>query len=376
MDLWHDVFSDFVFYSKKMMKKMLAGMCAVLVLGGCGVEKNDDVLKVGVILPLSGEAASMGNAFKNGMEMALENLDEKTRAKMELVWEDDGLQAAKTVTAFKKLADVDGIDMVINISSGTSNAIAPLAESKQMPFLAVGSDKEIVEGRDWVVKLWVSAENEVGVMVPEVEKRGMKKLAQITAVQAGFILVRDIFDEAILGKEIEVILKEDVLPDVKDFRSFIAKIKGNSEVEGIEVNLMFGQLGLFAKQVREAGIEVPIFGFEVFEDANEVKLSNGALVGEWFVNGDDPDPDFERKYWENFPGASFFTAPNGHDAIALIGAAIEEVGIDPAKINEWLHNVEGFQGALGTFSASGRNDFTLPAAVKIVTEDGFEKLYK
>jgi len=42
---------------------------------------------------------------------------------------------------------------------------------------------------------------------------------------------------------------------------------------------------------------------------------------------------------------------------------------------QFLHTVKDFNGALGTYSASGDNRFTLPAAIKVITADGFKKIH-
>ena len=48
--------------------------------------------------------------------------------------------------------------------------------------------------------------------------------------------------------------------------------------------------------------------------------------------------------------------------------------MDTEEINRFLHTVKDFTGVMGTYSATEKNNFTLPAAVKVVTRDGFKKL--
>ena len=61
-------------------------------------------------------------------------------------------------------------------------------------------------------------------------------------------------------------------------------------------------------------------------------------------------------------------------ALSPLARAIEENPAAP-DINTTLHTLRDFHGALGTYSASGDNRFTLPTAIKIVTEGGFQKLH-
>ena len=58
----------------------------------------------------------------------------------------------------------------------------------------------------------------------------------------------------------------------------------------------------------------------------------------------------------------------------LIAETIKDSPNRP-EINSFIHSVKDFTGALGTYSASGQNTFTLPATIKIVTKDGFKKIF-
>jgi len=264
------------------------------------------VLRVGVILPLSGDAASVGAATRNGMELARSGLPPEDRVRLRLAYEDDQLSPAKTVTAYRKLRDAGAADVVVNIFSGTAKAIAPVVERDRVPLIAIASDPAVVASRRYIVNLWVTPEVEAEVALSEALRRGYRRIARIVSIQDGMLAIRATFDAANAGR-IELALDEEYPPDVKDFRPFIAKLRLRSDVDAVGIMLLPGQCGTFAKQVREAGIGVPLFGFEVFEDANEVK-------------------------------------------------------------------VKEFRGALGTYSASGDNLFTLPAAVKEVTATGFRRL--
>jgi branched-chain amino acid transport system substrate-binding protein len=348
-----------------------------LFLGGSSAEAKTpeakEKLKLGIIIPLSGDSVAVGEAMKNGMLLAYNKLPQSTKDKLELVFEDDRMQAASAITAFNKLVNIDQIDLLINASSGTGNALAPLADKKKLPFISISTDPRVVLNRKYVVAFWVSADAEAELAVAEAVKRGYKTIARISTMQDGFLALRDLFDQVNAGK-ISIPLDEEYPDKIKDFRTFITKIRNADSIDAVMVNMMPGQCGVFVKQLREMGVSAPVFGFETFEESNEVKASENTLVGAWYVNADDPKQSFIEEYEKNYPDASFWIAPNAHDAILLMGAAVGK-STNPEAINEFLHTVKDFQGVLGTFSASEDNRFTLPAAVKVVTKDGFQKLY-
>lgn len=121
------------------MKKIIAGIVVIvlIVFGISYFGKNSDQtankepIKIGVILPLTGDAAFIGEAARNAAILAKESFG-KTRKNYELVFEDDQGDSKKTIFAFRKLVDVDKIRAVGTGFAGPGNAVAPLAEKEQI----------------------------------------------------------------------------------------------------------------------------------------------------------------------------------------------------------------------------------------------------
>lgn len=327
-------------------------------------------LKAGVILPLTGDAANFGLSVKNGIELALQSLPPGERERIWFIYEDDGFAPKHSVNAFRKLHQADDLDVLVNAGSQTGKALAPLAEKEKIPFLSIASDPEIVLGRSYVMNFWVTPEKEVKTVLPEAKKRGYKKIARIGTMHDFVISVNRAFDSENRGA-IEIALEDEYQPEARDFRAFIAKLKATKKLDAVMAVLMPGQIGVFARQLREQGVNLPMFGFEFFEDANEVKISNGALIGAWYVNAADAAGDFNRRYLKRYPEASLFAAANGHDIVLLLAASIKTARTAD-DINTFLHTISDFSGAMGTYSASGENTFTLPAVIKVVANQGFE----
>ena len=332
-----------------------------------------ETVRIGAILPLSGNAASWGNAFKNGMEMALEELPPEVKSKIEITFEDDGLTSKNTISSFQKMMATRGVDLVVNLSSGTAKALAPVTEKAKVPLLAVASDAAIGRGRTYAFNYWVTPEEEVKAMLPELSRRNYRRIARVNTLHEGVLAVKEVFDRETKGK-IEILLNDDFPPETKDFKPFLSRLRPlQGQIDAVMVVLMPGQLGVFARQFKQSGIELPLFGFETVEDANEVALSEGALLGTWYVNAFDGDGSFLTRFKERFPGASTYLAPSGYDAVQLVAAAIKS-GTPRADLHRFFSSLKDFKGAQGTFSATGDQRFSLPATLKIVTKDGFSTL--
>src|SRR3972149_8364316 len=89
-------------------------------------------LKIGAILPLSGDAASWGEAGKEGIELAIDEVNGKggiNGKKVAIIYEDTQAQPEKGASAMLKLTSIDKVPAVIgDIVSATTLAAAPIAE--------------------------------------------------------------------------------------------------------------------------------------------------------------------------------------------------------------------------------------------------------
>ncbi|NMC62132.1 MAG: amino acid ABC transporter substrate-binding protein [SAR324 cluster bacterium] len=351
-----------------MLKNLV--LTLVIILGSAPLSAySDSKLKVGAILALSGDFSAFGKSCQNSIELAKEELAPEMQERMEIIIEDDGLNSRRAVDAFHKLASMNQIAAVITFTSGPSNAIAPLAESMRLPMLAIGaSDPNVVKGKKFVNSLWVSTAIEAKAVYDEAKRRGYKRIARIGGTQEGVLALKKDFDALNKG-DFDIVLDEDAPADMKDFRSYAAKLRNQSDLDAIFAILMPGQSGIFTKQVRQQKVTQPFFNVETFEDPNDVKLSEGAMVGAWYVQADAPTDEFLKKFQERFPDSSLWGVGACYDAIYLIAESIKK----KIPLDRYLRSVKDFKGAQGTFSSMGNGYYSLPVVIKVVTETGFEK---
>ena len=337
------------------------------------VAQENKEVRVGFSMPLTGEAANWGISGKNGALMAYEKLDPEIKKRMRLIFEDDSMSSRQAITVYNKLKDLDRIDAFVNFSSNTGNALAPLVEKDQIPMLSISSDKKISAGRRFAFNLWVTPEEEAKIAVKEMTRRGYKKIARISSLHDWAIATNQAVDKFNNG-QVKIEMDSQYSPDVREFRDYIAKLRAKKDVDAVAILLLPGQLSSFAVQLRNAGVNIPIFGFEFFEDIGEVKASKGALLNQWYLNASNPDNGFIAEYQKKFPNDSMIAANISYDAVMLFAEAVRQ-NLDRIGTANYLQTVKDFSGVSGKFSATGDGRFTLPAAVKIVREAGFEEIH-
>jgi len=124
---------------RKMSRLKLLGLLlvsSVLVqLSGCGEDAANEV-KIGVILPLTGEAAFYGESVKNGLDLAAEGANASggiKGASISLIYEDSRAMPAEGVSAFERLASISGLSAVVGDAvSSVTLAFAPIANQREI----------------------------------------------------------------------------------------------------------------------------------------------------------------------------------------------------------------------------------------------------
>jgi len=100
-----------------------------------GQLKAQESIKLGVILPLSGENASLGLALREGIDLAIRDLGEDA-GKFDLMFEDTASDPVSTVKSVRKLADMGAVAIIGPILSSPTIAAAGVADCLGVPLIA------------------------------------------------------------------------------------------------------------------------------------------------------------------------------------------------------------------------------------------------
>jgi branched-chain amino acid transport system substrate-binding protein len=120
---------------------------------------GQDGIKVGIVLPLTGDQAKFGEIEKQSFDMALEEINGAggiKGKKLQLIIEDDTGRPDVGRSAAEKLITKDKVVMLGGgYSSSVTFAVAGVAQQNRMPFLVnTGADDKITEqGWDYVFRL-------------------------------------------------------------------------------------------------------------------------------------------------------------------------------------------------------------------------------
>ena len=115
----------------------------LLFIGVAFSESFSSSVKIGAVLPLTGDSAAWGEQGKYGIEMAVEEINSKNGIngkRLEVVYEDSQAIPKNAVSSIQKLVNVDKVPAIVgDIVSSTTLAMAPIAERSKTVLMAISA---------------------------------------------------------------------------------------------------------------------------------------------------------------------------------------------------------------------------------------------
>jgi branched-chain amino acid transport system substrate-binding protein len=375
----------------------LAGVSSVLALGafalGCdgktaGEAKKDDApaaWKVGAYLSLSGEDTAFGVDTKEGIELAIDEVNKAGGVKgkpIKVLYEDDKSTPQEASNKVLQLIDRDKVVAILGeVASSRSRAGGIVANKKKVPMITPSSTHLDVTKVGPFVFRNCFTDDVQGKMGAEfvVKKLAKKKIAIMFAsddlYSAG--LAKEFRDEAKrLGGEIaieKVFLKKET-----NFTTFISEIKGQS-VDVIYAPVYFNQMALIARQAKAEGIAGGMFiGGDGWDADVLLKDAGAELEGAYFTNHYAPDVPWENskvfvaKYKERFKRDPSSLAAQGYDAAKMLADAIGRAKDGtPDAIRQAIQDTKNFQGATGNITINAERNADKPIVIVQIKDKKF-----
>lgn len=336
------------------MKKILGILSAAvlaLTLASCSKAESNSV-KIGGIFPLSGQVAVYGVECKNGVDLAIEEINAAggiNGKPIVLVSEDDEGNPDKTVNAFKKLSTKDGVKVVIgSLTSGCTQAITTLSQaSKVVQIAPAATAPAITDAGDFIFRACFidPFQGTVGGKFAA-ETLGKKRAAILYDIGNDYSVgLADNFKIAFTKAGGSIVSEESYATNDKDFNAQLTKIK-NANPDVVYLPDYYGTVALIAKQLRAQGINVPMVGADGWDGLTS--NAGDEVLGGYYSNHyavDSTEPAV-KKFVESFR-AKYNKDPNsfaalGYDCVYLIRDAIVAAGAeDSIAVRDALAKTDG-----------------------------------
>jgi branched-chain amino acid transport system substrate-binding protein len=328
-----------------------------------GSTGGGDTIKVGVYGDLTGQTSSFGQSTKNGIELAVEEINNAggvNGKKIQLVVEDDQGRPEQAKTVVSKLINQDKVVAVLGeVASTNSLAAAPVAQEAKIPMITPSStNPKVTETGDYISRV---------CFIDPFQGSTMAKFAATTLKAKTAAILGDVnsdyskgltqfFEEEFTKQGGKVIAKEAYTQNDPDFKGQLTKIR-NLNPDVLYIPGYYGQVGIIAKQARELNMTLPLLGGDGWDSPELWKLGGDALKNSYISNhysADNPAPEiqnFVKAYRAKFNVVPDSLAALAYDAAKVLADAIKRAGgTDSAKLKDAINATKNFAGVTGTIT--------------------------
>src|SRR5689334_20700712 len=314
---------------------------------------QDKTIKIGALFPMSGPGSYFGAQDKQGVELALEQLNKAgvNGYKFVVQYEDSACSPLPATQAAKRLIEQFKPDVIIGEEcSDATLAVMPVVEQAKVPLINAGSSsiKVTEPGNPWTFRIMP---NEVmqGINLAE---NAYKRMNAQTAV----LLFENTNAEIGFGR------------DINDFTSIATRVAGLGKVDVIPTYTLEGQGLKITQALAQAGVTkggggnaVQIgtiwlpFGFE--QKAGKTALGYIRIVQFDPTDTRDVAKNFAADFKAKYNADPTHLNAHAYDQVMLIADVVKRGGKDAQSIRDGLADTKNYSGVTGSveFDKSNQN---------------------
>lgn len=377
---------------KKILALVLAAALCLCVFAACGnnggtdTDTNTDntsdnagsseaagTFKLGVIGPLTGEAAIYGNAVANGAKIAVDEINALGGIQFELNAQDDEADGEKSVNAYNNLLDW-GMQVLVGPTT-TGSAISVSSEVNKDRVFAItpsASSLDVIDGKDNMFQVCFTDPNQGTASADYIsENLANNKIAIIYRNDDAYSQgIRDTFVAEAKAKNIEVVYEGTFTKDTSTDFSVQLTAAQSAGATTVFLPIYYQPASVILKQASDMGYKPIFFGVDGMDGILTMKgfnteLAEGVMLLTPFVADatDDKTVSFVSKYKEAYGDTPNQFAADSYDAVYVIYNALTKAGCTSdmntedicAKLVEVMPtlSVDGLTGEAMTWKATG-----------------------
>ncbi len=330
-------------------------------------------IKLGAAEALSGAAGQYGQSIKNGLQLAVEEINAEGGVKgnkLALQIEDEQTKKEQAIDVFKKLIFQDKVLMLFGPTlSSSAQAADPVAQAAKIVVFGTSNTADgITSIGDYVFRNSVTEAD----VLPEtlrvaIKHANVKKVAVLYGnndifTKSGY----DAFKKALEDLKVPVTTTETFSTGDVDFKAQLTKIKATNP-DAIVLSALIAEGAPIMVQARQLGIDVPFIGgngmntVKIFDLAKE-KSDNLWVGSPWAIGSQTKENQhFVVSYTQKYKSAPDQFAAQAFDAVHVTAQALGKIKLtgnleaDRKALRDALPSVT-WTGATGAFKFKQATD--------------------
>jgi branched-chain amino acid transport system substrate-binding protein len=342
--------------------------------------EQQQTIKIGAIMPLTGSAASIGNAVQKTMELSAYDINSKggiNGKKLEIEYEDGGCNPKGGATAAQKLVGVDGRKVILGgFCSGETLGAVPITEPNKIILFSAGSSSpDITNAGDYVFRDYPS-DAFSGAKLAEAAMINSDKSVAVISEQTDYSqAVRRVFEKRFQELGGKIAVNEPFKTDETDFRAALTKAKYANPDAVVIIGQTPASTARLVRQVREMGLKQQLYATDVIATEDIMKEYKDQLEGLVFAQPMIDENSLAYKQFSAEYTAKYGQPPteippsyyaSSYDAVQIVSEAMRKCGEDTDCIKQQLYAVKDRPGVMGNITIDQNGDAVIAFVLKTI----------
>lgn len=373
---------------KKLLSVMAVSALAMGLFTGCGGEEkaaDQNVVKVGVFLPLTGDNAAGGELELRGIKLANQLHPEVLGKKVELVVADNKSDKAEAASVAARLIEKDKVSVLVgSYGSSLSMAAGNIVKENKVP--AVGTsctNPQVTANNDYYFRACFIDPFQGKVMAEYAHQNGFKKVAIVQEVSNDYSVgLAKFFREEFVkltGDENSIVDVANYQTGDKDFTAILTNIKALNP-DAVFAPGNFTESALLVKQARQLGIDAQFMGGDTWETQEFIDVGGKDVEGVALSTAFDREKasteeakKFLDAYTKEYNGEPSALTAMAYDAYLIVVSGIEKAGTatDTVKIRDAIAATKDLECVTGMTTLDENGDPIKGVVIKTVKDGKF-----
>ena len=316
---------------------------------GEAIGVNIQKIKIGALLPLTGDKSVYGENVKRGIELAQKEIS------FDVLYEDSKCNYQEAILAIQKLIE-NNVDVIIGeLCSSATLAVSQIAKEAGITLISPAStSSDLTDEGDHFFRT-VPSDTIQGKKAAElIQERGYKNLA--------VLYINDDYGiglEKILRENFPNIVASESFSRDSDVTAQLTSIKKSNPDAIYIISNSPISAGRAIKQIKELGITAQIFGSDGLKDNSVLTAAEGAAEGIFLTSLANSNTligkQFVNKYKKNYGSDPGVFAAEAYDAMVAIEEAAKNSDRSHQGIMHAMNEVK-FEGASGLIAFDHNGD--------------------
>lgn len=373
---------------KKLLSVMAVSALAMGLFTGCGGEEkaaDQNVVKVGVFLPLTGDNAAGGELELRGIKLANQLHPEVLGKKVELVVADNKSDKAEAASVAARLIEKDKVSVLVgSYGSSLSMAAGNIVKENKVP--AVGTsctNPQVTANNDYYFRACFIDPFQGKVMAEYAHQNVFKKVAIVQEVSNDYSVgLAKFFREEFVkltGDENSIVDVANYQTGDKDFTAILTNIKALNP-DAVFAPGNFTESALLVKQARQLGIDAQFMGGDTWETQEFIDVGGKDVEGVALSTAFDREKasteeakKFLDAYTKEYNGEPSALTAMAYDAYLIAVSGIEKAGTatDTVKIRDAIAATKDLECVTGMTTLDENGDPIKGVVIKTVKDGKF-----